>query len=45
MTGVYDDPTEQRVKGLQQALGLRVTGVVDADTARAIEWLTNPQED
>lgn len=39
-TGVYDETTEQRVKGVQQASGLPVTGIVDARTARAIERLT-----
>lgn len=44
LTGVYDEATEQRVRGVQQALGLKVTGVVDADTATAIHRLTTREE-
>ena len=40
LTGVYDEPTEQRVKGLQLAMGLPVTGVVDDQTARAIDYVS-----
>lgn len=42
-TGVYDEMTEHRVKGVQQAYGLPVSGIVDARTAGAIEALTRSE--
>lgn len=35
-TGVFDEETEVRVRGLQRLYGLRETGVVNAGTARRI---------
>lgn len=43
LTGVYDEATEQRVKGIQQAAGLPITGIVDGKTARLIDWLTSSE--
>lgn len=35
-TGVLDEPTQARVRGLQRKAGLAVTGYVDAETAVAL---------
>lgn len=40
LTGTYDESTEQRVRGVQYAAGLPITGVVDVPTALAIDALT-----
>lgn len=37
VTGVYDEPTAQRVRGWQQARGLAVTGNVDKGTLVSLE--------
>lgn len=44
LTARYDEATMQRVRGVQQQVGLPITGLVDARTARAIDWLTLPKE-
>lgn len=38
-TGLMDDNTINHIKGLQYALGIPATGVVDLETAQAIQRL------
>lgn len=40
-TGEMDEATISHIRGLQQLFGLRVTGVLDEDTAKQVDRLRN----
>jgi len=38
-TGLMDDETKARIRGMQKVTGLAITGIIDLPTAQAVEVL------